>query len=107
MICLNGHGVVPATDDADLYIWPVAQHMREIDSTHLHENLALWCKRWAPEVPSEEIEQIADRVLSKGYRFKADTLAEKLLVTHAERKALRLTTIGAVDRPKHERANDR
>lgn len=101
------HGVIPATDDADRYVWIVVQHMRELDASDLHGDLARWCARWAPEMPADEVEAIARRALRKAYRFTADELAIKLCVTDKERAALGLTTIGAIDRRKPQRELDR
>jgi hypothetical protein len=41
------------------------------------------------------------------YRFSADKLAEKLCLKFEERKAVGITTIGAINRPKQQRAKDR
>ena len=107
MLIERRHGVIPATDDADHYVWIVAQHLRELNASNLHDQLIRWCSRWAPEMPADEVEAIAARALRKEYRFTADVLADKLGVTYEERKALGITTIGAKDRTVEERAEDR
>jgi hypothetical protein len=102
------HGVVPATDDADRYVWLVAEHMMQISPIRLGERLVMWASKWAPDMPKEQIEEIADGVLKgKGYSFGADRIAELLGVKEEEREALGITTIGAVDRLKAEREQDR
>jgi hypothetical protein len=107
MLIRHRHGVIPPTDDADMYLFPVAQHLREIVPDSLTAHLSGWCARWAPEVPKAQIEEIARRAAAKGYRFKADTLAHMLRVKDVERKELGITTIGAIDRPKKERIDGR
>jgi hypothetical protein len=46
-------------------------------------------------------------VLINPIRWRADTIAARLKVTAAERKRLRLTTIGAIDKTKAERQAER
>jgi hypothetical protein len=92
-------GVVPDTDDADRYVWLVAQHMGQISRATVEDELLRWCKRWAPDFPEPEIVRIGREAANNPYRFKADTVAEKLAIDMAERQALGLTTIGAVDFP--------
>jgi len=97
-------GVVPDTDDADRYVWVVAQHMAQINPDAIEVELLKWCKRWAPNFPEAEITRIASGASENPYRFKPDTIAHKLGVKMAERTALRLTTIGAIDCTAEQRA---
>jgi hypothetical protein len=101
------HGVVQPTDDADRYIWMVAQHLRELYPATLQDEMRRWCARWAPEVPMDEVDMIAIRAAAEPYRFKADTIAVNLAVTDTERTSLGLTTIGAKDRLQPQRELDR
>lgn len=54
----------------------------------------------APWMATSEANSIAACVLSKPLKWKADVLAWRLGLTLAERRALRVTTIGACDAPK-------
>ena len=56
---------------------------------------------WMPEL---EAARMVANICSSPRRYKADTLAAKLNLTAAERTALRITTIGAVDMLKEKRA---
>lgn len=58
----------------------------------------------APWMATTEANNIAQCVLAKPLKWKADVLAWRLGLTLAERRALRVTTIGACDAPKAVRA---
>jgi hypothetical protein len=100
-------GVVPDTDDADRYVWLVAHHMGQISRETVEDELTRWCERWAPDFPEAEIVRIGREAARNPYLFKPDTVAEKLVVKMAERQALGLTTIGAVDCSAEHRAAKR
>jgi hypothetical protein len=100
-------GLVPDTDDADRYVWVVAQHLGQINRETVEDELLGWCERWAPDFPADQITDIAKRAAKNPHRFGADKLAELLGVKKAERQALGLTTIGAVDYTAQQRAAER
>jgi hypothetical protein len=54
-----------------------------------------------------EREQLISRVLANPLRWRADSLARRLNLTEAERRRLRITTIGAVDLDKAARLKRR
>jgi len=85
------------TDDGAAYAEQAARH--------LHDERALrgWCRRWTPLLPEAEIASLA---ASSGPRqpCRADTIAKRLGVTAAERDALGLKTIGAIDLNREDRA---
>jgi hypothetical protein len=63
-----------------------------------------FCQVWAPWLDDIEREQmLQEAATSRPLRFTPDQLAERLGVTLAERTALRLTCIGAIDCSKAER----
>jgi hypothetical protein len=66
-----------------------------------------WFELSAPWMLEQELKALIAAVLAKPLRFRADTVAARLQVTEADRRRLRLTTIGAIDRSKAERLADR
>jgi hypothetical protein len=90
-------GVVPDTDDADHTIRLVAYHLKPLARKSLAAVLSHWCHRWAPHIPQETIRGIAWQVNRWPRDLKADTLAQHLRLTDAERTRLGITTIGAID----------
>jgi hypothetical protein len=63
-----------------------------------------WCRRCAPWFTSEA-ESLVDRLITSPLRYTADHLAHLLNLTNAERKHLKIRTIGAVDFDKKQRAS--
>jgi hypothetical protein len=61
--------------------------------------LSLWC----PWMTTDEIGAMTTKVIAKPLRWKADTLAARLNLEHAERQRHRITTIGATDLTKEQR----
>jgi hypothetical protein len=100
-------GVAPDTDDADRYVWVVAQHMGHISRETVETELLRWCERWAPDFPADQITEIASRAAKNPHKFTADKLAQSLGLKEAEREALKITTIGAVDCSAEQRAAKR
>ena len=67
-----------------------------------------WCAAHAPWLAAAaELEAMLDDVIEKPRRWRADILAERLGLTAAERRRLRITSIGAIDQSKAERLADR
>lgn len=66
-----------------------------------------WLDLWAPWMPVAEREDLATRAIADRQVWTADALAWRLGVTAAERKALALTTIGAIDETSAERLERR
>src|SRR5262249_52771963 len=60
-----------------------------------------------PWMPADERARLTADVIARPRRWQSDTLARKLNLTDAERRRLRITTIGSVDRTKAERLADR
>ena len=69
--------------------------------------IASWCEMRAPWMRGDELEEMIAKALTNPLRWRADALAGRLNLTLAERTRLRITTIGATDRTKTERAADR
>jgi hypothetical protein len=73
------------------------------DAEHRMRSIA---RTWAPWADRIELAAIISKIIARPKRFKADTVAEKLGVTNAERRALALWTLGAIDRNKEQREAD-
>lgn len=65
--------------------------------------ISRWLDRWAPWLSEVSHERAITDAVQHPLRYRADKLAWKLRVTAAERTALALRTIGAIDMPKAER----
>src|SRR5262249_18375976 len=104
------HGRSLDTDDADLYLIPVAQTIRRMRigaaPEDIRNHFQRWADRFAPHVSKDVLDDAADEALQESYPWthKADALARHLRVTNAEREVLDLRTIGACDLSKSERA---
>jgi hypothetical protein len=110
-IVRHRHGVVPDTDDADLYLGPVADCLLHIawrkagkPTPHdLFDRLNVWCERWAPDVSVKLQWDVVRDALRSPRNDRADECAKRLRLSYAERTKLRITTIGAYDVPKSDR----
>jgi hypothetical protein len=66
-----------------------------------------WARAWAPWMPQGETREIAERVARDPQKFTADVLAWRLRLSMVERTELKITTIGAFDCSKSDRAAER
>jgi hypothetical protein len=62
-----------------------------------------WIELQAPWMSEREIADLVDRVTARPIRWRADKLAQRLHLTEAERRRLRICTIGSIDVTKAER----
>jgi hypothetical protein len=60
-----------------------------------------------PWMPIAEAKALLLEVIDKPRRWRADKLAWRLRLTHADRATLKITTIGSVDKPKSSRWRER
>jgi hypothetical protein len=65
--------------------------------------IASWIDRWAPWLDLQEGERLIREATECPLKWKADKLAWKLRITSAEREALGIRTIGAIDQTSAER----
>lgn len=65
--------------------------------------IASWLNRWAPWLDLQEGERLIREATECPLKWKADKLAWKLRITSAEREALSIRTIGAIDQTSAER----
>jgi hypothetical protein len=118
--------VVPDTDDADLYLVPVAQHFRvqahkrhdlifknpsgqarydlSSDGQVVEDLLRNWSNRWAPHATVAQLHEAAVEACRAHRLPKADTLGKLLRLSYADRQAWGITTIGSYDVTKSQRS---
>jgi hypothetical protein len=109
------HGGPCDTDDGEAYLRAALPHILALPltaATPMHRtNAILWANRWVPrildEVTLEWLDNLEHEYATRPRLLRADTLAKMLGVTKAERDALGLTTIGAVDWNKRQRGEAR
>ncbi|MBH5372946.1 hypothetical protein [Bradyrhizobium glycinis] len=89
-------GVLPNDDAGADDLWIAAQLIRHRQGD-ISEKVVAWARVWAPWCSAHEAVALAAHVVSHPYNFSADTLAEKIGLTYAERQSLGITTIGAMD----------
>jgi hypothetical protein len=68
------------------------------------KRIAAWLSLWAPWMDESETRRLMAGVMHKPIRWTADKLGARLNLTEAQRSRLKITTIGAVDCSKEERA---
>jgi len=66
-----------------------------------------WIELNAPWMAADEAGEIVRRVVANPIRWRADKLAARLQLTEADRRRLRIRTIGAIDMTKQERQQAR
>src|SRR5262249_21010359 len=110
LIQLRHGGRIPATDDADIYVTPMARCLRRLQGERGRphsSNAGLdRLKSWAcasdvsADCPTDAVEMAVDEPWLEG----ADDLADQLRLSYEERQHLGLRTIGAFDVSKRKRA---
>lgn len=99
--------VMPDTPDTRRLISIIAQHLAAMPGTKALQTIPSWLSLYAPWcTPPQAAVLIAD-VLNAPKFWKAHDLAWALKLTAADRKALRITTIGACDMSPQQRAKQR
>lgn len=74
---------------------------------HPQKPIDCWLEIWAPWLTVKERKAIVSEALMNPMRWKADALAWRLRLTAADRAALGITTIGAIDENKAARKKRR
>jgi hypothetical protein len=111
IISCRYNGVLPVTEDADVFLLQAAKQLRRNlkDRTGFATNddvldrLITWAERWAHFTSVGHLREIVARVMRHPAIEKADALAALLHLSYAERQYLRITTIGAYDVCRTER----
>ena len=97
--------VVPA-DGGWEYLTAAANHLAFIYRRTADKIAAVvaWCRRFTPSIPPDRAALLAERIVEDPRMPCADRLAWRLGLTMETRTALEITTIGAVDVTKAQRA---
>jgi hypothetical protein len=103
------HGSVPETDDADLYLSPVAncfhviaaERGRAVTVDGIVNLFGLWCQTWAPHVIEQQVVELAREALAGPPKLIADDIVGSALrLSYADRLRLKISTIGSFDADK-------
>lgn len=97
---------VPDDDRGRAAMWIVAQHLIQM-AGHPQQRLMAWAGLMAPWLTVVEATKVLGDVAMHPVTWKADSLAWRLKLIDADRTALKIKTIGAIDCNKTERANRR
>lgn len=100
------YGIELPDDDAGRDDLEVAiNHLANLARPRRH--IANWIELWAPWLTAKEQHDMVGAALANPQHWKADNLAWRLRLTADERRALGVTTIGAIDENKAARTKRR
>lgn len=71
------------------------------------QRISEWINYYAPSIPPQERQRLIANATGKPIHWSADKLAWKIRLTDEQRTRLRITTIGAIDCTKEQRAERR
>jgi hypothetical protein len=89
-------------DDAGL----MAHHLAQLTGDQ-RKRIMGFIEWRCPWMPIGEANALVVDAIAKPRRWRADKLAWRLRLTHADRTTLKITTIGSVDKPRSQRWHDR
>lgn len=104
---IGRYGNVLPDDDAGRDDVAIMAHHLVTLAGNPETRIAEWCRLRAPWLTITELADITADAIRRPRRWKADRLAWRLRLTEADRKSLRITTIGAIDCGKDARATSR
>ncbi len=81
----------------------VAHHLAQYADGHPGKRITQWVRLRAPWMKVVELDALIAEAITRPKRWRADKLAWRLRLTAADRTALRITTIGAIDANKAQR----
>ncbi len=100
-------GAALPDDDAGRDDLLIAAHHIAAIYRNPEEHIPAWIAKWAPWVSDAECAALVGKVAANPLKWTADKLAWRLRLTAAERTALKITTIGAIDLGKAAREKRR
>jgi hypothetical protein len=112
-IISHRYGRVPETDDADIFFEQVAdcllqmqwkRTLRWLPLKELADRVKVWCEGWAPWASMIQCRDAAREAPRRKRVDTADQCAARLRLSYEERTRLRITTVGAFDVNKRQRA---
>lgn len=98
------YGAELPDDDAGRDDLKIAAHHIVHLGPDAERHIIAWAALWCPWLSRPEATALAVRTIANPIKFTADVLAWRLRLTAAERNQLAITTIGAVDQNKEQRA---
>lgn len=101
------YGEVLADDDAGRDDAMLMAHHLAAMSGDPRRRIAGFVELRCPWMPVVELKALIVETIARPMRWRADKLAWRLRLTHADRATLKITTIGSVDKPKSERWHER
>jgi hypothetical protein len=96
--------ILPDDDSGRDDVAIVAHHLAQYADGHPARRITQWVRLRAPWMPIAELDALIAEAIAKPKRWRADKLAWRLRLTAADRSALRITTIGAIDASKGQRS---
>lgn len=97
---------IPDTADGRVLVRVIVHHLAVLQGDQ-RRRITGWLDEHAPWMTMGEAHELLAEIVTKPRRWRADRLAWRLKLIEADRKALRITTIGAIDADKAERAKRR
>jgi hypothetical protein len=102
----HGQGVELEPSDASITIVRIfAHHLGALPDCP--RRITSWCAIYAPWISPRDLERLISAVTQCPLKWSADKLAWKIRLTDATRSRLKITTIGAIDCSKEQRAQRR
>jgi hypothetical protein len=115
IIAYRFKSILPNQPAADIFLLQAAKLLRRNLSERsglpspadVLDRLLLWAERWAHFAPVEHLKEIVEQAVQQPDIEDADALGKLLALTFEKRTYLKITTIGACDVTKAERARRR
>ena len=95
---------IPDTEQGRKHAQVMAHCIVSSCEPHPERAFKTFCHEWCEWMDRAEIDAIINYAITKPRRFSADKVAKIIDLTAARRERLKITTIGAIDRDKKQRA---
>jgi hypothetical protein len=91
------YGTALPDDDAGREDFEIAAHHLSFLRWDQERHIQIWAAKWCPWLLGDDVKAAIDRIAANPHKFSAATLGKLLRLTDAERTALGITTIRAID----------